>query len=193
MADQGASQRRGTESTVTLIGQSSTLLPVENYGTSYFETGMAFQTGNDSASAQGRLHEAFHTPIGVGQGQATTEVSSNQGTSYINPPLGTKDHDTPSFAIRSKESLYSLLGTEVPETNSHGTSYLEVDLGGPTSLGGTIGLTTYYKLRAQDSGSLPSIVYVYWVSTSPTLASYTGTYPGGGPGINLTILDKWQA
>jgi len=193
MAEQGASERRGTESTVTFVGQSSTLLPSSSYGISYFETGTQNPVGNDSASQQSRLHETLLTRIGVASGSSTGAVTGNQGTSYVNPTLGTKDtHDTVSSATRSKESLYSSLGTASPETSNHGTSYLELNLGPPSTLGAGAAVTIYYKLRAQDQGSLPSIVYVYWVSTNPSLASYTGTYPGGGPGINLTILDTWR-
>jgi hypothetical protein len=45
-----------------------------------------------------------------------------------------------------------------------------------------------YFLRAQDQGCLPSVTYVEWISSTPTIGSYGGSLPCGGPLINLSVL-----
>lgn len=54
--------------------------------------------------------------------------------------------------------------------------------------------STYYRLRARDaSGPLTDITrYVFWTSLNPSLASYSGSLPFGGPLVELTILSSWS-
>lgn len=191
MADQGASQRRGTESvSIYLIGQANTLLPNDAAGQSYYDpaTGQAYGS-IDTAAVTARAREASITPLGV-----NSDVTANHGTSYLSPAMARDSHDGSAVATRAEESLYSQLGTATPETANHGTSYLSPVMT-PTPLGaaGGVVLTTYYKLRALDSGGLPPIHYVYWVSTVATLASYTGVPPFGGPLVDLVILASWTS
>jgi hypothetical protein len=62
---------------------------------------------------------------------------------------------------------------------------------GGLPIAGTGGTASHYYLRAQDQGCLPTLTYVYWVSTTVSLNSYLGVKPCGGPLINLTILAKF--
>lgn len=190
MADQGASQRRGTESAVTPIGQSSTLNPVESYGTSYYSSNAGPVMANDGASFASRAREVGYTQIGV-----AVEVPGSQGTGYSNPYLGARDaHDLQAFPVRTKTDRSSI-GVQTPETSAHGSSYNSDILGAITPIGGGGGgvtITTYYKLRARDSACSPVTPssYVEWVTTvTPlTVASYGGALPCGGPLVDLTVL-----
>lgn len=183
MADQGASQRRGTESTVSLISQGNTLVPAESYGTSYFESSLGPSISNDTSSFGARLRETAQTQIGV-----NVEVPGTQGTSYSGPTLGPKDGNDMSSAVSRPKSQNSLIGTAIAETAFYGTSYTEDALGltsaiFPIGTGGT-SVTTYYKLRARDTGAS----YVEWVTTVTPLS--TASYPGIPVGslVELTVL-----
>jgi len=184
MADQGASERRSTESSITTAGQTSSLWtttsPATPQGLSYFVTNLLPEIGNDSASAQSRLRETLITNLGV-----AAEVSSNRGTSYSNTPIGTKDaHDLNAFDLRAKEALFSRLGTQTTETSARGTSYVNLPIGQESAI-----FTNFlYKLRAQDSGNANA--YVYWVSLVPTVQS--ANVPFIGPLINLVVMAVWQ-
>jgi hypothetical protein len=182
MADQGASQRRGPESTVSLISQPQTLLPVETFGISYFESSLGPSVSNDTSSFGTRPRETAQTQIGV-----NNEVPGTKGTSYFGDALGPKDgNDMSNEAARAK-TQGSLIGLGTPETSAHGTSYTEDALGltspiFPIGTGSSV--TTYYKLRARDTGAS----YVEWVTTVTPLT--TGSYPGTPVGslVDLTVL-----
>jgi hypothetical protein len=77
---------------------------------------------------------------------------------------------------------------------SGGLAVIPATLEGTIDISGTLRYTQaprFYKLQAQDLGSLPSIVYVAWISGTPTLNSYIGILPGGGPLSGLIVLDSW--
>lgn len=67
-----------------------------------------------------------------------------------------------------------------------------VTLEGSAINAGVIGsvVTTYYKKRARDSGSV-SPAYVTWVVTDPT-TSYPSSPPNGGPLVDETVLSTWK-
>jgi len=190
VADQGASQRRGTESEISTIGQANTLSPNDAGGQNYYTpvVGQVY-LAIDSPAVTLRVREDSISPIGV-----NSDVTADHGTSYMNPSLTRDAHDSNAIATRVKEDLYTPLGVQTSETSNHGTSYVSpILVQTPMGSAGGIILTTYYKLRALDSGGLPPIHYVYWVSTSATLASYTGSPPFGGPLIDLVILATWSS
>lgn len=80
-------------------------------------------------------------------------------------------------------------GTIVVPSSSKGRF---VTLVGSAISAGVIGstITTYYKKRARDSGSV-SPVYVEWVTTDIT-ASYPSTPPNGGPLVDEVVLSIWE-
>lgn len=180
MADAGASQRRGTESAITPIGQSSTLIPVDSVGISYYSSSAGPLVPNDLPTVVSRAKEAGVTPIGG------FEVRNSSGT-YSNSPLGVRSgHDLPTAVVRVK-TANSSIGQQPPETSAHGTSYYTGVLGAITPYGSTGGVAptvTTYKLRAKDTGA----GYVEWTTTVTPLT--TGSYPGVPVGAltDLTVL-----
>lgn len=181
MADAGASQRRGVESTGTTIGQSSNLLPVDSSGISYYSSSAGPVLTTDMAAVASRSRETGITSIGVG-----TEVTGASG-SYSFSPLGIRDaHDVPAVPSRAK-SVNSPLGLATPESSSAGTSYFSDNFGAMTPFGSTVvagTTTTTYKLRAKDTGA----GYVEWTTTVTPLT--TASYPGVPVGVltDLTVM-----
>ena len=192
MADQGASQRRGTESAISTIGQANMLGPNDAGGQYYYSPSGGTLAQHDVPASTIRVREDSISPIGV-----NSDVTSDHGTSYVNPATIRDAHDVNATNIRARENLYTALGVTTPETPNHGTSYVSNNssIGTVHTEGSSspieIQIITEYKLRAQDSGALPAIQYVYWVSSNPVVGTYTGALPFGGPLTNLTILASW--
>jgi hypothetical protein len=181
MADQGASQRRGTDSAGSPISQANTLYPNDAAGQYYYSPAGGTLMSNDMAAYAPRRYEDLQTKIGVDLKETNT-----QGTSYVNPNFASKDDQEHYIAVRRISADRSPLNVATPETSAHGT-YLQGSMTA-TPIGG-ISLTTTFKLRARDSGAGP-IAYVEWSTTSTPLSvgSYSGVMPNGGPLVELTVL-----
>lgn len=179
MAEQGPSQRRGTESAVTPISATYNAPPESNTTSGYSPA--VTLLGNDTTSNEVRPRETGITQIGV-----PTVVTGLQGT-YTTSNLGAfAQPDYSAAIVRAKETGISPLGQTTPETSAHGSAYTTQSLGAPTPIGGTTGpsVTTYYKLRARDTGAS----YVEWVTTGTPLS--VTSYPGTPVGtlVELTVL-----
>jgi hypothetical protein len=192
MADQGASQRRGNDTTTSSpIGQATTLSPQSSSGDTYFDNNLGQASGNDDPSAGARSKTTQVTGIGLGNtvGVGTNEVSSSQGTSYQENSLGPiGGNDIPSLAARPKEIQIWPIGQG---GNSTGTSssqgvYFETSISQISPIGGSTATPSviYYKLRAKDTGAS----YVEWVTTVTPLT--TASYPGTPVGslVDLTVM-----
>jgi hypothetical protein len=189
MADQGASQRRGNDTTTSSpIGQATTLSPQSSSGDTYFDNNFGQATGNDDPSEGARSKTTKVTSIGLSSTVGTNEVSSSQGASYQENSLGAvSGNDIPSLAARPKEIQIWPIGQG---GNSTGTSssqgvYFETSISQISPIG-TPGTTStlFYKLRAKDTGA----GYVEWVTTVTPLT--TASYPGTPVGtlVDLTVM-----
>lgn len=190
MADQGASQRRGNDTTTSSpIGQATTLSPQSSSGDTYFDNNLGPLGGNDIPSEGVRFKDTQLTSIGLDATVGTNEVSSAHGASYRENSIGAVGgHDIPSLAARPKQIQIWPIGqggTSTGTTSSQGV-YFETTLGTLSPIGGSTATPSvlYYKLRARDTGAS----YVEWVTTVTPLT--TASYPGTPVGtlVELTVM-----
>jgi len=183
--DNGPSQRRGlTSDGASVLNQASGVFPKESSSESLASLTFAPYSATDFGPT--KFPGAGETQI-TRIGDAVQETTSSQSRSQTVASMKWDGADFgPSQRAAPKESLITPLGS-LPETSAHGTSYLPSNGGPLTGIGGTVGAaatTTYYKLRAKDTGA----GYVEWVTTATPLT--TGSYPGTPVGtlVDLTVL-----
>lgn len=166
MADAGASQRRGLNTTLTRTGQEQTLLPDGGRGESYF-TGAAISDGTDTQGTR----RAVNSPITTTG--FTQPLPGPRGGSYVTHIFGTGG--TSSQPITDRPSLNS----KTP---------------GPDRILPPItSATTHYKMRARDP-DCPGIVYRTWVvQESPDFAAaqYVGLRCGVSALVEVVVVDVW--
>lgn len=149
-------------------------------GTSYFSPSLSAPGAHDTAVAVRSLSVQASSPLGTADPE-----TPDRGKYYSSALSVLGAHDVPSARRGTEEALVTRIPTSGQETPDRSTGFFGTRVGDPMRYRTTV---TYYKLRAQDTSQLPTVAYVYWTSTSPTLSSFTG----GGTLAGLTVLASWQ-
>ena len=169
MADIAKSQARQ----VSNLGNSpagQTGYPTGSRGNSYYEFG-------STKDPQTRVHKNTGLKSPISMAGAGTPTDAHGDTYY-------EFQEKMDASLARFSKTFGLFGGANAESGS-----TQADTGSlPVTAGSAV--VTHYYLRAQDQGCLPTITYVYWVSTVISIGSYGGSLPCGGPLINLTVLSQ---